>query len=118
MKPNPITEAVGALKLAALHLHNQSAVPRATVQHATAESIQHLEQLNPDALQLMTLHNALVAILPKGLHPHVSINPGRLQMFSLVITDQADNIALRANGISIDGLVAVVATRLNLKQAA
>jgi len=118
MKPNPITEAIGALKLAALHLHNQSAVPRATVQHATAESIQHLEQLNPDALQLMTLHNALVAILPKGWLPCVALTGDQTQPLKVVLIDEAGNTILGLQGKTIKGLTTMVATRYGLKQAA
>lgn len=118
MKPNPITEAIGTLKLCAMHLNNPAAVPLAAVQAASAECIEHLEQLNPGSLQLMNLYTALLAILPHGWLPHVSITPDLRQLFGVVITDEAGNIAVRATGKTIEGIIVLTATQLGLNKAA
>ena len=111
-QPNPITDAIGVVKLADLHFRNPTAVDAATVRDASAECIQRLEAISPEALQLVRLYTALLAITPYGWLPHVTLTTDPARPFGAVITDEAGNIAARDKGKTVDSLVALLQLRL------
>ncbi len=113
MKPtNPITDAIGVVKLADMHFRNPTAVDAATVRDASAECIQRLEAIRPEALHLVALYTALLAITPMGWLPHVTLTNDSVRPFGAVITDEAGNIAARDKGKTVDSLVALLRLRL------
>jgi hypothetical protein len=113
MKPtNPITDAIGVVKLADMHFRNPTAVDAATVRDASAECIQRLEAIRPEALHLVALYTALLSVTPLGWLPHVTLTNDPLRPFGAVITDEAGNIAARDVGKSVEGLVSLLRARL------
>lgn len=110
--PNPITDAIGVVKLTAMHFNNPTAVPAEVVRDASAECIQRLVAIQPEALHLVTLYTALLAITPVGWLPHVTLTHDPLRPFGAVITDEAGNIAARDKGKTVDSLVALLRLRL------
>lgn len=111
-KPNPITDAIGVVKLAGMHFQNPTAVPANVVRDASTEVLQRLEAIQPDALQLVTLYTDLLAITPAGWLPHVTLTTDPVRPFGAVITDEAGNIAASGAGKSVDSLVALLQLRL------
>lgn len=111
-QPNPITDAIGVVKLADMHFRNPTAVDAATVQAASAECIQRLEAIRPEALQLVALYTALLAITPAGWLPHVTLTTDPVRPFGAVVTDEAGNIAARDKAKTVDNLVALLRARL------
>lgn len=112
MKPTLIQDAIGVLKLTDMHLNNPNAISADTLRAASNECIARLEQVNPEALQLVTLFSLLFALLPAGWLPYVTLTTDAVRPFGTVITDEAGNIACRETGKSVDGLVALVQARL------
>ncbi len=114
MKPNPITDAIGVLKLAEMHVNNPTAVDAATVRDASVECIQRLEAIDPRALLLVELYTQLFALIPAGWLPHVTLTADPVRPFGAVITDEAGNIATRNTGKTIEGLVGLISARLRV----
>lgn len=112
MKPNPITDAIGVLKLADMHFHNPTALSADTVHEASLECIQRLEALDPRALELVDLFTQLFRLTPSGWLPHVTLTQDPARPYGAVITDEAGNIAARDSGKSIAGLVHLISARL------
>lgn len=111
-KPNPITDAIGVVKLTAMHFNNPTAMPAAVVRDAVTECIQRLEGIPEQAMALVTLHAALQAIMPAGWLPHVTLTTDPRRPFGAVITDEAGNLAARGLGKSVDSLVELLRLRL------
>lgn len=111
-KPNPITDAIGVVKLAGMHFQNPTAVPANVVRDASTEVLQRLEAIQPEALQLVTLYTDLLAITPAGWLPHVTLTTDPLRPFGAVITDEAGNVAAWDKGKTVDSLVALLRLRL------
>ena len=111
-KPNPITDAIGVVKLAGMHFQNPTAVPANVVRDASTEVLQRLESIQPEALQLVTLYTDLLAITPVGWLPNVTLTTDPLRPFGAVITDEAGNVAARDKGKTVDSLVALLRLRL------
>lgn len=111
-KPNPITDAIGVVKLAGMHFQNPTAVDAATVRDAAAECIQRLESIPEQALELVDLYTALLAFMPRGWLPHVTLTTDQVRPFGVVVTDEAGNIATHARGKTVDSLVELVRLRL------
>lgn len=111
-KPNPITDAIGVVKLTRLHFQNPTAVPAEVVRDATEECLRRLEHIPPAALQLVGLYTALLAVAPHGWLPHVTLTPDPSHPYGAVIVDEAGNIAASAKGKSVDGIVALMRIRL------
>ncbi|MCY1287527.1 hypothetical protein D9M70_365240 [compost metagenome] len=112
MKPNPITDAIGVLKLADMHFHNTTAVSAETVHEASLVCIQRLEAIDPRALELVDLFTKLFRLTPAGWLPHVTLTADPVRPYGAVITDEAGNIAARDTGKSIEGLVHLISARL------
>jgi hypothetical protein len=111
-KPNPITDAIGVVKLAGMHFQNPTAVDAATVRDAAAECIQRLEGIPEQALELVGLYTALLALMPRGWLPHVTLTTDQVRPFGVVVTAEAGNIATHARGKTVDSLVELVRLRL------
>ncbi|MDG9926144.1 MULTISPECIES: hypothetical protein [unclassified Pseudomonas] len=112
MNSNPITDAVGVLKLTDMHFNNPTAVEATTVRAAAAECIQRLEGIPAAAIQLAELYTALGAIIPRGWLPFVTLTNDPVRPLGAVITDEAGNIASHARGKTVDSLVALLRLRL------
>lgn len=111
-KPNPITDAIGVVKLAGMHFQNPTAVPAEVVRDAAAECIQRLESIPERALELLSLHSALATIVPRDWLPYVTLTTDPVRPFGAVITDEAGNIAASGAGKTVDSLVALLRLRL------
>lgn len=112
MKPNPITDAIGVLKLADMHFNNPTAVDAATVHDASVECIQRLEAIDPRALELVELYSQLFRLTPTGWLPHVTLTEDPVRPYGAVITDEAGNVAAHGTGKTITGLACLIGTRL------
>lgn len=112
MNSNPVTDAIGVLKLTDMHFNNPTAVHASTVREAADECIQRLESIPAEALQLVTLYTALWGILPRGWLPFVTLTTDPVRPFGAVITDEAGNIAARDKGKTVDSLVCLLRARL------
>lgn len=112
-KPNPITDAIGVVKLAHMHHSNPTAVNAETVRDAAAECIERLSALPAEALELAGLYCALLAITPVGWLPYVTLTGNAVRPFGTVVADEAGNIAATATGKTVDGLVQLIATKLS-----
>ncbi|MCY1282781.1 hypothetical protein D9M68_341820 [compost metagenome] len=112
MKPTPIDDAIGVLKLTGMHFNNPTAIDAALVRDAAVECIGRLEQLTPQSMALADLYRALLAITPRGWLPHVTLTNLASHPFGAVITDEAGNVAARAVGKTIEGLTLNIRHRL------
>lgn len=112
MNSNPITDAIGVLKLTDMHFNNPTAVPAATVRDAAAECVERLQAIPELAAQLAALYTALGAITPAGWLPFVTLTTDPVRPFGAVISDEAGNIAARGIGKTVDSLVELVRLRL------
>ena len=111
-KRNPITDAIGVVKLAGMHFNNPTAMPAAVVRDAAAECIERLEGIPAQALELVGLYTALLAFMPRGWLPHVTLTTDPVRPFGVVVTDEAGNIASHARGKTVDSLVELLRLRL------
>ena len=111
-KPNPITDAIGVVKLASMHFNNPTAMPATVVRDASAECIERLEGIPAQALELVGLYTALLAFMPRGWLPHVTLTTDQVRPFGVVVTDEAGNIATHARGKTVDSLVELLRLRL------
>ncbi|MCP1646968.1 hypothetical protein [Pseudomonas nitroreducens] len=109
---NPIADAVGTLKLVGMHLVAPTAYPAEAVRDAAEECIGRLHAIPEQAIQLAKLYAELLAVTPRGWLPHVTLTTDPVRPFGTVITDEAENVAFRATGKTIEGLVHVVKARL------
>ena len=116
-KPNPIADAIGVVKLASMHHNNPGAVSAETVRDAANECIQRLEAIPPRALDLAALYCALFAIMPERLLPYVTLTGSATYPFGAVIADEANNVAATGIGKSVEGLTAIIATKLSRPMA-
>lgn len=116
-KPNPITDAIGVVKLASMQHHNPTAVSANTLRDAADECIERLSALPPEALKLAELYCALFALLPNGLLPYVTLTGSPNYPYGAVIADEANNIAATAIGKSTEGLTAIIALKLSRPMA-
>lgn len=111
-KPNPITDAIGVVKLADMHYRNPTAVAAEVVRDAARECIERLESIPAEALALVTLYTALLAITPPRWLPHVTLTNDPLRPLGAVITDEAGNIAANGAAGTAEGLVELLQARL------
>lgn len=111
-KPNPITDAIGVVKLTAMHFRNPTALPAEVVRDAAAECIERLEGIPEQAMALVSLFTALLVLMPRGWLPHVTLTTDPFRPFGVVVTDEAGNIATHARGKTVDSLVELVRLRL------
>ena len=110
--PTPITDAIGVVNLTGTHLENPTAVPAHVVRYASAERIQRLEAISPDAIHLVALYTALLAITPLGWLPHVTPTNDLARPFGAVITDAAGNVVAWDKGKTVNSLVTQLQLRL------
>lgn len=108
----PITDAIGVLKLTGMHFNNPTAVPAGTVRDAAEECIQRLEAIPEQAMALVSLYTGLLALMPRGWLPHVTLTTDPVRPFGVVVTDEAGNIASHARGKTVDSLVELLRLRL------
>lgn len=109
---NPITDAVGALRLVGMHFTAPTAYQADALQDAAAECIERLSAVPQASIDLGVLYAKLFAITPRGWLPHVTLTTDQQRPYGAVITDEAGNIAARDTGKSIDGLVSLLRARL------
>ncbi|MDG9855633.1 hypothetical protein V2A28_05900 [Pseudomonas aeruginosa] len=109
---NPITDAVGTLKLVGMHLTAPTAYPAEVLQDAAAECIERLAALPPASIALADLYARLLAITPRSWLPHVTLTTDPVRPYGAVVTDEAGNVAAHGTGKTIEGLVALVRARL------
>lgn len=114
MNSNPITDAIGTLKLAGMHLNNHTAVAADVVQAAAQECIQRLQGIDTRQLQLLAIHEALSKVLPAGWEPYVTITGELERPYGAAITNETGYIFCRYVAKTIDGLVALVCARIGL----
>ncbi|MCY1363455.1 hypothetical protein D9M69_502180 [compost metagenome] len=112
MKPTPIRDAIGVLKLTGMHLNNPTAIDATLVRDAAEECIERLEQIPAESLALADLYRALLAITPRGWLPHVTLTNLPSHPLGAVVTDEAGNIAARAVGKTVEGLALNIRHRL------
>lgn len=109
---NPITDAVGALRLVGMHFTAPTAYPADALQDAAAECIEHLTAVPQASIDLGVLYAQLFAITPSGWLPHVTLTTDKTRPYGAVVTDEAGNVAARDTGKTIEGLVALIRARL------
>lgn len=84
-----------------------------TVRDAADECVQRLRGIPPQALELAALYCALFALLPHRWLPYVTLTGDTERPFGAVITDEAGNIAATTIGKSVEGVTALIATKLS-----
>lgn len=67
-----------------------------------------------NAMHLVALYTALLAITPLGWLPHVTLTNDLARPFGAVITDKAGNVAAWDKGKTVDSLVAQLQLRLSV----
>lgn len=117
MRPNPITDAIGTLKLTGMHLNNPTAIGADVVQDASTECIQRLESIDTRSLDLVGLYCALLNVLPLGWLPYVTITNDRERPYGAAIANEAGYVFCRYVAKSQDGLVALIKARIGLGPA-
>lgn len=110
--------AIGALKLASLHLDHPSVVPASALRGACAEAILHLQAAMPHADDLGRLYSALLAVTPRGLLPHVTLTGNPATPYGCVITNAAGQLVDCQVGKTIEGIAELIRLRHSRTQAA
>lgn len=116
-KPNVIQDAVGVIRLAAMHINNPTAITGDTLQAAADECLERLRSLPEHALHLPGLFTALLHITPLGWVPYVTLTGNPERPFGAVVTDEAGNIAATATGKTVDGLATLIDAKLSRPMA-
>ena len=115
MKPSPIQDAIGALKLNLLHMDHPTVIDQKTARETSQEAIARLQaQTPPGADQLVQLYTQLLACLPFGYLPHVTLTTDPAQPYATVITTLEGSLVLFQRGKTIDGITALIKNRFTL----
>jgi len=111
MTTSAAQHAIGALKLASLHLDHPSVVPAIVLRGACNEAIVHLHADQPHADDLGRLYCSLFAVLRRGYLPYVTLTTDPATPFACVITDGAGHVVDRQAGKTIEGITEMIRLR-------
>ena len=112
MKTNPITAAIGALKLVPI-VHNHPGVVCAdALLGAAREAVERLEAIDPAALELAEVYRTVAAELATGQTLYVTPTTDAERPYGAVVTDAAGQLIVTAAGKTIEGLAMLVRMRL------
>jgi len=111
MSTSAAQHAIGALKLASLHLDHPSVVPATVLRGACNEAIAHLQANQPHADDLGRLYCSLFAVLPRGHLPHVTLTLDKAAPYACVITNAAGDLVDRQAGKTIEGITEMIRLR-------
>lgn len=111
MSTSATQHAIGALKLASLHLDHPSVIPGRVLHATCAEAIDRLQTNQPHADDLGRLWCSLFAVLPGGYLPHVTLTTDQAVPFACVITDATGNVVDRQAGKTIEGITEIIRLR-------
>ncbi|SDF23238.1 hypothetical protein [Phytopseudomonas seleniipraecipitans] len=117
MSNSPISHAIGALKLASVHVEHPTALSGQTLLATSVEAIQRLNAAYPHREELGRLYAELVRVTPRGHLPYVSLEANDQAPYLAIITNAAGEVVHRQRGKTIEGLVQLVATRFEPPQA-
>lgn len=111
MSTSAAQHAIGALKLASLHLDHPSVVPATVLRGACTEAIAHLQASQPHAEDLGRLYCSLFAVLPRGYQPHVTLTLDKAAPYACVITNATGDLVDRQAGKTIEGITEMIRHR-------
>lgn len=111
MSTSAAQHAIGALKLASLHLDHPSVVPARVLRGACAEAIGHLQANQPHADDLVRLYSSLLAVTPRGHLPHVTLTGNPATPYGCVITNAAGQLVDCQAGKTIEGITEMIRLR-------
>ncbi|WP_217476588.1 hypothetical protein [Stutzerimonas stutzeri] len=112
MKTNPITDAIGALKLVPIVHHHPGLVCAQAMLGAAREAVERLEAIDPAALELAEVYRVVVAELAPGQTLYVTPTTSAERPYGAVVTDAAGQLIVTAAGRTIEGLATMVRMRL------
>lgn len=111
MSNSAISHAIGALKLASVHVEHPTALSGKTLADTSAEAIERLNAAYPHREELGRLYAELVRVTPLGHLPYVSLEPKTPAPYLALIVNASGEPVYRQSAKSIEGLVQLVATR-------
>jgi hypothetical protein len=114
---SPANQAIGALKLADLHLDHPGVVSRTIVQGACHAAIGRLQSNQPHADDLVRLYTQLLDAIPLGYLPHVTLMHAGPTQFGCVITDAEGKVVDRQTGKTTEGIAQIIRLRLTAPKA-
>lgn len=112
MKSNPITDAIGALKLVPIVHHHPGVVCAEAMLAAASEAVERLQAIDPAALELAETYRVVAAELAPGQTLYVTPTTCTERPYGAVVTDAAGALIVTAAGKTIDGLAMLVRMRL------
>ncbi|TLX65097.1 hypothetical protein DN820_01945 [Stutzerimonas nosocomialis] len=112
MTTNPITDAIGALKLVPIVHHYPGVVCADALLAAASEAIERLEALDPAVLELVELYHVVAAELAPGQTLYVTPTTSSERPYGAVVTDAAGQLIVSAAAKTIEGLATLVRLRL------
>lgn len=111
MSTSATQHAIGALKLAGLHLDHPSVIPGRVLRAACTEAIDRLQLNQPHAHDLGRLYCSLFDALPRGYLPHVTLTTDPAAPFACVITNATGDLVDRQAGKTIEGITEIIRLR-------
>nr|WP_312231677.1 hypothetical protein [Pseudomonas sp.] len=117
MSNSPISHAIGALKLASVHVEHPTALSGKTLADTCAEAIERLNAAYPHREELGRLYAELVRVTPLGHLPYVSLEPKTQSPYLALVVNASGEVVHRQRAKSIEGLVELVAVRFHPQQA-
>jgi len=117
MSTSAISNAIGALKLASVHVEHPTALSGSTLVATSNEAIARLTAAYPHREELGRLYAELVRVTPRGHLPYVAMEKHDSAPYAAIIVNATGEVVHRQRAKSIDGLVQLVATRFTPPQA-
>lgn len=111
MSNSAISHAIGALKLASVHVEHPTALSGKTLADTSAEAIERLNAAYPHREELGRLYAELVRVTPLGHLPYVSLEPQTQALYLALVANASGEPVYRQRAKSIEGLIQLVATR-------
>ncbi|XXF10176.1 hypothetical protein J3Q00_07440 [Pseudomonas sp. D2-3] len=111
MSNSPISHAIGALKLANVHVEHPTALSGKTLAATSTEAIERLNAAYPHREELGRLYAELVRVTPLGHLPYVSLELKTQAPYLALIVNASGEPVYRQRAKSLEGLVQLVATR-------
>ncbi|WP_348658228.1 hypothetical protein [uncultured Stutzerimonas sp.] len=112
MNSNPITDAIGALKLVPIVHYHPDVVSADAMLGAAREAVERLQAIDPAALELAEVYRVVAAELAPGQTLYVTPTTDAVRPYGAVVTDAAGVLIVTAAGKTIDGLAMLVRMRL------
>jgi len=112
MTTNPITDAIGALKLVPIVHHHPGLVCAQAMLGAAREAVERLEAIDPAALELAEVYRTVAAEIAPGQTLYVTPTTCAERPYGAVVTDAAGQLIVTAAGQTIEGLAMMVRMRL------